>query len=250
MKIIFGIAATAILALFVTDPVPQDPEYHEFADQRLLFGIPAFWNVISNIPYVFIAIAGIVFTLTKPIQGGLPELRHNYILFFTGIFLVGFGSSWYHWAPSNANLVWDRLPMTIAFMAFFSAMIGEYYSTRAGNLVLWPLIIVGMLSVFYWHLTEQAGHGDLRPYAAVQFLPMILIPAIMLKHEPRFKSNRFVWWFMIAYLVAKIAEQYDTEIFNLVSISGHTLKHLVSATGIYLYYLALKKRIPKNQGSC
>lgn len=244
MKIFFGIAGMAILLLFSTNPVPQDPEYHNFADQRLLFGIPDFWNVVSNIPYLLIGITGMHFTLTKPVPGGLPELRQNYFLFFTGVFLVGIGSAWYHWSPSNESLVWDRLPMTMAFMAFFSAVLGEFYSTKAANVTLWPLIACGCLSVLYWIYTEQTGTGDLRPYAAVQFLPMILIPAILLTQESRFKSNRLVWWFMTAYLVAKIAEQYDAEIFNLISISGHTLKHLVSAAGIYLYYLALNKRIP------
>ena len=245
--IIFSLAAVAILPFFFTGPIPQPPDYHNFADQRAIVGIPGFWNVISNIPYLLIGITGIVFTLTKPVPGGLPELRQNYLLFFTGVFLLGLGSSWYHWSPSNSSLVWDRLPMTIAFMAFFSAIIGEYYSTRAGNLVLWPLIIVGMLSVFYWQFTEQAEHGDLRPYAAVQFLPMLLIPVIMLINESRFKSNRLLWWFMTAYLIAKFAEQYDTEIFDMVSISGHTLKHLISAAGIYLYYLALDRRILKTR---
>jgi len=135
--------------------------------------------------------------------------------------------------------------MTIAFMAFFSAIIGEYYSAKTGKLVLWPCTIAGIVSVFYWHFTEQTGQGDLRLYIVVQFLPMILIPVIMLINESKFKSNSLIWWFMIAYLIAKITEYYDAEIFDLISISGHTLKHFISAAGLYLYYLALKKRIPK-----
>ena len=245
VKIIFWIAATLVLLLLLTDAIPQDPEYHNFADRRLIFGIPNFWNVISNIPYVIIGLAGIVFLQTKAIQGGLIELKLNYILFFTGVLLVGFGSSGYHWLPTNESLLWDRLPMTVAFMAFFSAILGEYYTVRIGKILLWPLIIAGIFSVIYWHFTEQAGQGDLRPYAVVQFLPMILIPIIMLTRESRFTSNQLIWWFMIAYLIAKIAEYYDAEILDLVSVSGHTLKHLISATGTYLYYLALNKRMVK-----
>jgi len=245
VNIISGIAVTLLLLLFLTNPVPQDPEYHNFADQRLIYGIPNFWNVISNIPYVIIGLIGIVFVQIKAIQGGLCDLKLNYALFFTGVLLVGFGSSWYHWSPSNASLLWDRLPMTVAFMAFFSAILGEYYPVRVGKILLWPLIITGVLSVIYWHFTELAGQGDLRPYAAVQFLPMILIPIIMLTRASRFTSNQLIWWFMIAYLIAKITEYYDTDILDLVSISGHTLKHLISAAGTYLFYLALNKRILK-----
>src|SRR4029077_315822 len=39
-------ASLAILALL--PPIPQDPSYHQFADQRTLLGIPNFWNVIST----------------------------------------------------------------------------------------------------------------------------------------------------------------------------------------------------------
>lgn len=243
VKIIFCITAVAVLPLFFTGPIPQDTAYHNFADQRLLFGIPDFWNVVSNIPYALIGIAGIASLLAKPVSGGLPELRQNYLLFFAGICLVGIGSAWYHWSPSNQSLVWDRLPMTIAFMAFFSTILGEYLSPKIGKSVLWPLILTGILSVLYWHATELSGHGDLRPYIVIQFLPMILVPAIMLTYKSAFRSNSLVWGFMFAYVIAKITEYYDVEIFNLASISGHTLKHLISAGGVCLYYLALKKRI-------
>lgn len=188
-------------------------------------------------------IAGVAYIIARPVSGGLPELRQNYFLFFAGVFLVGIGSAWYHWSPSNQSLVWDRLPMTIAFMAFFTAILGEYFSPKTGKSVLWPLLLAGIFSVLYWHATELSGHGDLRPYIVIQFLPMILIPAIMLTHQSAFRSNSLVWGFMIAYIIAKITEYYDVEIYDLISISGHTLKHLISAGGVFLYYLALKKRI-------
>jgi len=191
----------------------------------MISGIPNFWNVVSNIPFILIGIAGICFSLTKTIKGGLSGLRQNYLLFFTGVLLTGIGSTCYHWSPSNDSLVWDRLPMTVAFMAFFSAILGENYSAKTGKSALWPLVIAGIFSVFYWHFTEQSGQGDLRLYAVVQFLPMILIPVIMLTHESRFISDSLVWCFMMAYLIAKFAEYYDAEILDLILISGHTLKH-------------------------
>lgn len=42
-------AVFAVLAL--VEPIPQDPEYHLFADNNTVFaGIPNTWNVFSNFP--------------------------------------------------------------------------------------------------------------------------------------------------------------------------------------------------------
>ena len=41
--------------------------------------------------------------------------------------------------------------------------------------LLGPLLLAGLGSVVYWHWTELRGVGDLRPYAAVQFFPILTI---------------------------------------------------------------------------
>lgn len=241
--ILAALVFAAVLA--AVGPVPQNPAYHNFADQRTLLGIPNFLDVVSSMTYLLAGLAGIAISCKKVIPGGLPELRVPYLLFFTGVMLTGIGSAWYHLEPSNSSLSWDRLPMTVAFMAFFAAIIGEYYSVRAGRRLLWPLIAVGLFSVVYWHISEMAGKGDLRPYIMVQFLPMLLIPLIVYFRPDHLRPTRYLWWLMICYLLAKILELYDREIYTLTSlISGHTLKHLVSATGIVFFYLALKYRHP------
>lgn len=40
---------------------------------------------------------------------------------FAGVLLTSAGSTWYHLAPTNDSLVWDRLPMTLGFMGLFAA---------------------------------------------------------------------------------------------------------------------------------
>lgn len=241
----FIILATLAFVAVLTaiGPIPQDPAYHNFADQRTLLGIPNFPDVVSSLTYFLAGLAGIIITCKKVIPGGLPELRLPYLLFFAGVILTGIGSAWYHLEPSNSSLLWDRLPMTVAFMAFFAAIIGEYYSVQAGRRLLWPLIAVGLFSVIYWHLGEQAGNGDLRLYAVVQFLPMLLIPLIVYFRPDPLRPTRYLWWLMFCYLLAKILEFYDREIYTMTSlVSGHTLKHLVSAAGIVFFCLALKYR--------
>ena len=103
-----------------------------------------------------------------------------YRIFFIGLILIGLGSGYYHLDPSNASLVWDRMPITLSFMAFFAISLGESVSTDIDSKLLYPLILIGILSVVYWDFTKSIGEGDLRIYAIVQFLPIMLIPLLLL----------------------------------------------------------------------
>lgn len=241
---IIGLAIVAIVAVSFMQPIPQDPAYHDFADKRTLHGIPNFWNVASNVVFVIAGLLGmLLLSGRQPVTGGLPQLRPAYLIFFTGVFLTGFGSGYYHLDPSNATLVWDRLPMTLAFMAFFSMIIGEYLSPGVGRALLWPLLLAGLLSIVYWHITERAGRGDLRPYALVQFLPMLLIPMILLMFHGRLNGSIFLWAMIAAYLVSKIAEYFDAELYAAVGVlSGHAIKHIVAAAGALFILIALRRR--------
>ena len=231
------------LFLYLTDPLPQDPAYHLFADQRTLLGIPHFWNVVSNLPYLLVGIAACYELIRKKPRGYLPALHINYLVMFLGVMLVGPGSSWYHLHPSNQSLLWDRLPMAITFMAFASIIVGEYLHVRSGRLLLWPLVLVGIASVVYWHVTELYGRGDLRPYAIVQFLPMLLIPLLMLQRPGPYIKNTWAWWLMGCYLLAKVFEQADAAIYSIPGlISGHSIKHLVSAAGVLVFLVGLYRR--------
>ena len=53
------LAAASLVALLFVPPIPQDPTYHEFADQRTLLGVPHFWNVVSNVPFIIVGAAGL-----------------------------------------------------------------------------------------------------------------------------------------------------------------------------------------------
>lgn len=47
------------------------------------------------------------------------------ILFYSTI-AIAVGSTYYHWNPNDSTLVWDRLPMTLAFVSIFCFMLEEY----------------------------------------------------------------------------------------------------------------------------
>ncbi len=237
------VVAAAVTAVFFVPPVPQDPAYHHFADHRALLGIPNFWNVISNLPFLLVGLLGLRTLARGELVSGVPELRAVYWTFFAGVSAIAFGSGYYHWAPSNATLVWDRLPMTVAFMAFFSAIVGERISADAGRRALLPLLALGVGSVVYWHVGELHGSGDLRPYAVVQFLPMLLIPLILILYPAKMRPSGYLWAVLLLYGLSKFAELWDAAIFHeLGSLSGHSIKHLLAALGTYCFVLALRRR--------
>lgn len=236
----------ALIAVFTLVPkIPQDLSYHYFGDQKQILGIPNFWNVMTNLPFLVVGFMGIQKITNSRLGGAMPQLRPAYLTFFMGIFLVGLGSGYYHLNPDNGSLIWDRLPMTIAFMALFSAVVGEFLSIEWGRRLLYPLVLAGMLSVIYWHWSEQQGHGDLRFYGLVQFLPMVLIPVMLIYCRPRFSGNGYLWGLVGIYATAKLAESGDVVIYeHLRFLSGHSLKHLLAAGGAWLYLSALQKRVP------
>jgi hypothetical protein len=170
--------------------------------------------------------------------------QRPYWLFFTGIALTGVGSAYYHARPDNVTLFWDRLPMAIAFMALLASVIGERIGRRAGARCLWPLAIAGAGSTLYWHLGEQRGAGDLRPYALVQFGSMVLIPLILALFPARYTGTRYLWMSIGWYGLAKAFEYLDHGLLTRVGVSGHTWKHLASAAGAYWILLMLEARRP------
>lgn len=243
LKIMLAIIAAAIIAIFNIDPIAQDPAYHNFADQRRIFGIANFFNVLSNLPLIIIGAMGIRLIALHKATGGLAKLQAMYLAFFVGVFLTGFGSAYYHYQPGNQTLLWDRLPMTIVFMALFSAIIGEYISTQLAWKFFIPLLILGIASVIYWYVTELNGHGDLRAYALVQFLPVLLIPLILWLFDSKLDNDKYIWGIIGVYMASKLMELFDVELYSIVDLlSGHSLKHLVTAFGTLIFYWSLRER--------
>ena len=233
----------AVVALLRHGPVPQAVSYHGFADRRVIWGISNFFDVLSNLAFVLVGLLGLYKTSGKNTINMITENRVSYKVFFIGVALVGVGSGYYHLSPSNATLIWDRIPMTIAFMALTSIIIGEFTSIRLGSKLLIPLVSMGVLSVLYWHWTEAAGHGDLRPYILVQFLPMLVIPVILVCFNSVFTRVSAYWLLLSAYVIAKLFEHFDREIYAASGfVSGHTLKHVVAAIGLYILLVSFVSR--------
>ncbi|HUO83322.1 MAG TPA: hypothetical protein VM616_10765 [Gammaproteobacteria bacterium] len=224
--ILLAVSLCAVLATLALPPIAQDPGYHALADRRTFFGIRGFLDVATNAPFL---LAGAFGLARLPPMPGAP-LRHAYIVMCAGVILVALGSTWYHLAPSDMRLVWDRAPMTVVFMALFALVLGDGVSERVGARLLWPLVLAGLASVAWWQISEQRGQGDLRPYALIQFLPMALIPLMLLLFGATHLRTPMLWLALCCYVLAKLAEHFDAEILALTGlISGHSIKHLLSA---------------------
>jgi len=239
VMILAAIAAVAVVVMFFVDPIPQDPAYHLFADTRRIAGIPNFWDVVSNLPFLLVGIYGL--GRYKNLEEGMRSSA--YIMLCSGVLLVCFGSAYYHLSPSTASLLWDRLPMTVAFMSLFSMLLDERVRPGARHGSLWPLVIIGIGSAAYWSITESQGHGDLRPYALVQFLPIVLMPLILWLFTAKYLRGNLLMWAFGFYVLAKVFEHFDGTVFEALGpLSGHTIKHLVAGIAVLCVVLAVPVR--------
>ncbi|MEA2571269.1 MAG: hypothetical protein QOI24_3270 [Acidobacteriota bacterium] len=205
-----GIAALLLAFLFIPS-TPQDPRYHDFADQRTMLGIPNALNVLSNIGFVIVGVLGL-----------LKVRRRDAITltFFAGMLATGIGSSIYHLSPRDATLVVDRLPMTIAFASFFLLLL-DIRSVRA----LLLMCALGIATIIWWLTLD-----DLRPYAVFQALPILAF--IVTRFFRSGRGPQWPLWFVTAgYIAAKLCETWDRPIYAAFDeiVSGHTLKHVVAA---------------------
>lgn len=243
--------ALAVLAAawgLFSPPLPQAQAYHLFADTRTLLSIANAADTLSNLAFLMVGVLGLAFLWRERAPGGTgrfgspPEMRPWWV-FFAGVALTSAGSAYYHLAPDDARLVWDRLPMTIAFMSLVAAVVSERISVRAGNRLLVPLVLLGLASVVYWRWSALAGIENLRPYLAVQFGSIAVILAIAALFRSRYTHAGAIFALAAAYGIAKLCEVYDREIFGFGGwASGHTLKHLVAAGGIWLLLDSLERR--------
>jgi hypothetical protein len=237
----------ALVGLFSMEPISQAAAYHGFADTRSWLGIPNFGDVMSNVPYALFGGIGLWLVLGpsgRQIYDNVAD-RWPYALFFIGVAFVSVGSSYYHAAPDSARLVWDRLPMTVAFMSLFSIFIADRIDPRVGVRKLLPVLIVaGVASVFYWAWSEALGRGDLRFYYLVQFYPIVALPVICwLFPKGRYTSDRYLAWLIAWYAIAKVLEIFDPQVFAILgdTISGHSLKHLASSGAVVVVIRMLAK---------
>ncbi len=219
---LLALVAVSVVATVLVGPIRLPQAYYLFADRRAMLGIPNFCDVTTNVPFLFIGLAGLAWAFGA--RARALASRPAWLAMFAGIASVGFGSAYFHWNPGDATIVWDRSSLAVGFMGFFVAILSEYVSPRLGRIVLLPALFLAVASVFYWRAFD-----DLRPYVWIQFTPMLLIPVVLALYRPRFSHTWILVAVLAVYAVAKVAEIGDVRIFEWTGrrFSGHSLKHLL-----------------------
>lgn len=233
MLLFVGLVVASLAALPLLPAIPQDQSYHQFADERTILGIPNFWNVVSNLPFLAVGAAGL-----RRFRGDRAAA-----VFFLGVFLTGIGSSYYHWNPNDDTLFWDRLPMTLSFSAILALVVSERMDARSGAILLWPALAIGVFSLILWRWTD-----DLRLYFWVQFFPGIAVVVLFLLYPPKYTGTRY--WIAAAalYALAKVFEFTDESIYSAGNLlSGHTLKHFAAAGACFAIWRCFQMRQPALQ---
>ena len=240
-----------IAAALLLPAVPQSLEYHHFADQRDLLGIANFLDVISSLGFLIVGIAGLFIVFGGRARFEFGSERWPYVVFFLGALLTTPGSGYYHLAPDNESLFWDRLPMTIAFMGLVASQIVDRISIRAGLALLVPMLLLGAASVIYWQATERAGVGNVLPYGILQGYSVIIVLLLAMLSPSRYTRGNDLYWVFGWYVLSKLLETFDAEVLHLVSVaSGHTVKHVTAAlAGAAVCYMLMHRTLKEPEAS-
>jgi hypothetical protein len=231
-------------AMLAHGPIPQLAHYHEFADTRAMFGIANAGDVLSNAGFAIVGAWGLAALWPHRREAALARSWPGYALFFAALVLTAFGSAYYHLAPDNARLLWDRLPIALACAGLIAAVDADTHTGVPRRWLMPALALVGVASVLWWSITDARGAGDLRPYLLLQAAPLVLIPLWQANHRaPR--SERLAFAAAIAlYVAAKAAELGDRAIYDAAGgMSGHTMKHLLSTAASAVIVASVVARV-------
>ena len=239
VALIAGLPVVALVFLLLHGPMAQNevlPDYHNFADQRTLWGVPNFWNVVSNLPFLLAAIWGLRTVGSRTAFVEKWE-RTAYWILLIAVALIAVGSSYYHAWPDDATLFWDRLPMAVMFMALLATTIGERISPRGGRLLLLPLLAAAVVSVLYWRVAD-----DLRLYLLVQFYAFAAVPLMLLLFPPRYSGTAGIFTMIALYGLALGFDRGDRAVAAIIATGGHPWKHIAGAAAMSAYLSTLAQR--------
>ncbi|HEX5680948.1 MAG TPA: hypothetical protein VFX82_08935, partial [Desulfobacterales bacterium] len=178
----------------------------------------------------------------------VPGERWPYAVFFIGVLLTALGSGYYHLAPDNETLFWDRLPMTIAFMGLVASQIVDRINVRAGLALLLPMLLLGAASVIYWRITERMGAGNVLPYGILQGYSVVILLLLAMLNPSRYTRGNDIYWVFGWYVLSKVLETFDAEVLAFSHfVSGHTLKHLAAAAaGFAVCYMLMNRTLKED----
>ena len=189
-------------------------------------------NVVSNAGFLIAGLVGL---------WRLPRKNAAAMALFGGVVATAFGSAYFHVRPligeelNRFTLLWDRLPMTVAFAGLLALVLHD--RGVESRLALPLLTAAGVGTVLWWYWSRDLfPYGFFQLYAAAGTLLMITIL------RPRFTEAGYVVAGVVLFGVAKLFEDLDHEIFRKWPVGGHPLKHVAGALAALMILLWLTKR--------
>lgn len=241
------LAFTALLGVALFAPaMAQSAHQHAFADTRTLGGVLYAMDVLSNLPFALMALAGFWLLWRLPARSVSNMQRAMALLFFGSLLLVAVGSGAYHLDPHDATLALDRYCMALAFAGLLGLATAGQVSERAGATLGLGLLALAPLAVYSWSIT-----GNVMPWAVLQFGGMALLWWLAMLRR-REGALRIDWALvLLAYGAAKLLEVNDHAIYHLSGemISGHSLKHVVAALAAWPVLVGLARHAAPRQNA-
>lgn len=236
--IVVAALALAVAVWALAPVIPQDQGYHQFADQRHWLGVPHAADVLSNLAFALVGIFGVTRLVSRRRVRFIVATEAGLWCIALGILGTAIGSAWYHRDPTDATLVWDRLPLTLVFAGVLGAATAQRLGDDIGRRALVVLLPISIASVVYWKLT-----GDLSLYLTVQYGGVAALALLLT--ITRGRDDPFPWrWLVLCYVAAKVAEVADRAIWDATGglVAGHLLKHLLAAVACGAALWPLRKR--------
>ena len=265
--LLLAVAGLFLMALFGPF-VPQPAHSHDFADQRLLAGIPCALDVLSNLPFALAGMIGLrALRRLAPVPAGAAQWaqpgplhpsrrrpgfaveevqRAAAFTFFAGLLLTAAASAAYHLAPGDTGLALDRAAMAVDFAGLLGVFVAGRVSARAGAIFGAALLVLAPLGVGVWHHT-----GNVLPWAVVQFGGMALLLALLATTQAGPGAWPVRWLLTIGlYAAAKLFEVADHAVFAATGelLSGHTVKHVVAALAAWPLIAAVADQAQRQNG--
>lgn len=236
-----AVLALAVIALGIHGPIHQPQSYHEFADARGFLGLPNAADVLSNIGFALPALWGAWIFRHPAARRALGAAAPGYMLFIAALLLTAIGSGYYHLAPDDSRLFWDRLPIALACAGLLAGAYADTHTRPYSMRLVVLLAAAAIASVLWW-----SGTADLRPYLLLQAAPLVLIPIWQAAARASLVERAAFGAAIALYVAAKVAELADRAIYEAMGFaSGHTLKHLLAAAASAVIVAVLVSRARK-----
>lgn len=244
IKALVIVAMLIIVSTCMMPRFSQSIQYHNFADKRSLFNVSNFFDVVSNFPILLVGVLGLRGIIKNQFKYLSIQEKKLWMIFFGAVIFVSIFSAYYHLEPNNWRLTFDRLAISVVVMSFLSLIIYERVDQNLAVKLAPYLIFSGILSVIYWIFSENLDRGDLRFYALIQLGSVFIVLFIFALFPSKYKQQHCLYLAITCFALSKFSEGYDNEIFRFSCgwISGHSLKHFLSALSLYLVYFYLLKR--------